>query len=64
MSSHLFLQRKVAMLVWYDIFKWLGVVIVMPPNNFYLFDCLRGAACSKQSRKGFMLIWHAVLWCI
>jgi hypothetical protein len=56
MSSHLFLQRKVAMLVWYDIFKWLGVVIVMPPNNFYLFDCLSGAACSKQSRKGFMLV--------
>jgi hypothetical protein len=43
-ACHLFLHCKVALVVWYEIFKWLGVVIVMPPNLFYLFDCLVGAA--------------------
>jgi hypothetical protein len=35
-SSHLFLHCKVAMVVWYEIFKWLGVVIVVP-GIFFTF---------------------------
>ncbi|MCH88363.1 LINE-1 reverse transcriptase like, partial [Trifolium medium] len=54
-SSHLFLHCKVAMEVWYEIFKWLGVVIVMPPTLFHLFDCLSEAVKAKKSRKGFRL---------
>jgi hypothetical protein len=41
------------MVVWYEIFKWLGVVVVMPPNLFLLFDCLSVAARNKKIRKGF-----------
>jgi hypothetical protein len=63
-SSHLFLHCRVAMVVWYEIFKWLGVVVVMPPNLFLLFDCLSVAARNKKIRKGFRLIWHTVIWCI
>jgi hypothetical protein len=63
-SIHLMLHSKVAMIVWYEIFKWLIVVIVMAPNLFYLFDCLIGATRSKKERKGFVLVWHSTLWCI
>jgi hypothetical protein len=63
-SSHLFLHCNVAMVVWYQIFKWLGVVVVIPPNLFHLFDCLSVAAKNKKIKKGFHLIWHTVIWSI
>ncbi|CAJ2669139.1 unnamed protein product [Trifolium pratense] len=63
-SSHLFLRCKVAHSVWYAIFKWLGVVIVMPPNFFHLFACFEEAASTKKTRQGFRLVWHSVLWAI
>jgi hypothetical protein len=50
--------------VWYEIFKWLGVVIVVPPNLFYIFDCLGATVKNKKVRKGFRLIWHAAIWSI
>jgi hypothetical protein len=53
-STHLFLHCKVASAVWYGIFRWLGVVIVMPPNLFYLFDCLSEAAKSIKDRTAFV----------
>jgi hypothetical protein len=34
----------------------------MPENLFYLFDCVRGAAKNKKFRRGFLLVWHMVLW--
>ncbi|MCH79402.1 LINE-1 reverse transcriptase like [Trifolium medium] len=63
-SLHLFLHCKVALVVWYAIFKWLGVVIVIPPNLFFLFDCLCESALTKKSKKGFALVWHSVIWSI
>jgi hypothetical protein len=63
-SNHLFLHCKTAFIVWYEIFKWLGVVIVMPPNLFHLFDVLSVAAKSKKAKKGFRLVWHSVIWSI
>jgi hypothetical protein len=56
--------KLVAHLVWYEIFKWLGLVIVMPPNPFYLFDCVSEAAKNKKVRDGFCLVWHTdtVIW--
>ncbi|GAU29053.1 hypothetical protein TSUD_278100 [Trifolium subterraneum] len=63
-SRHLFMHCKVAHSVWYEISKWLGVVIVMPSNLFHLFDYFSAAAFSKKSRKCFRLVWHSVLWSI
>ncbi|WJX96105.1 hypothetical protein P8452_77351 [Trifolium repens] len=63
-STHLFLHCKLALGVWYQIFKWLGVIIVVPPNLFHLFDCLSEAAKNGKSRKGFRLVWHSVIWCM
>jgi hypothetical protein len=54
----------VAFSVWYAIFKWLGVVIVMPANLFYLFDCLSGAVASIKAKNKFKLVWHTVIWSI
>jgi hypothetical protein len=63
-TSHLFLHCNMALVVWYGIFKWLGVVIVVPPNLFYLFYWLSSAAKSKKARRGFRLVWHSVVWSI
>ncbi|MCH91770.1 LINE-1 reverse transcriptase like [Trifolium medium] len=51
-ANHLFLHCKVVLSVWYAIFKWLGVVIVMPPSLFNLFDSVNAVTTSKKVRKG------------
>jgi hypothetical protein len=61
-ENHLFLFCDFSMSVWKAIFRWLDVVIVIPPNIFVLFDCFIGAASNKKIRGGYYLIWHAVLW--
>jgi hypothetical protein len=48
--------------VWCEIFKWLGVVVMMPANSFHLFDCFSEAGVNKKSRKGFRLVWHTAIW--
>jgi hypothetical protein len=37
-------------------FSWLGVVIIVPPNLFTLFDGLSVVAKNKKMRKDFRLI--------
>jgi hypothetical protein len=61
---HLFLFCEFAMRVWKSIFRWLGIVLVIPPNLSLLFDCFTAAAGSKKERKGYSLIWHATVWTI
>ncbi|MCH90812.1 F-box family protein, partial [Trifolium medium] len=55
-SIHLFLHCPSAMMVWYDIFRWLGVVIVIPHSLFSLFEVLRGSARNAKVRHGFLMI--------
>jgi hypothetical protein len=62
--NHLFMHCHVSFSVWYAVLKWLGLVMVMPQNMFVLFDCFWGAAVGAQRRKGYILIWHAVVWAI
>jgi hypothetical protein len=42
--AHLFLFCDFAVVVWKAIFRWLGLVIVIPPNVSMMFDCFTGAA--------------------
>jgi hypothetical protein len=63
-SSHLFLHCPNTIWVWYEIFRWLGVVIVIPPNLAVLFEVFRSAAKNKKIRQGFLMIWHATIWSI
>jgi hypothetical protein len=48
---HLFLYCCFSSSIWYVTFKWLGLLLIMPPNLFYLFDCLCGAAVGKNRRR-------------
>jgi exonuclease III len=61
-ANHLFLFCKVAHVVWYEIFRWLGLVIVMPPSIMILFDCVSESAKNKMVRKGLRFVWHTVVW--
>jgi hypothetical protein len=61
-ARHLFLFCDFASLVWNAIFRWLGVIIVLPSDVFVLFDCLTGAAANKKIGKGIALIWHTTVW--
>jgi hypothetical protein len=55
-SIHLFLHCPFAMRVWYDIFRWIRVVIVMPPSIALLFEMLSGSVRNKKLRQGFLMI--------
>jgi hypothetical protein len=61
-AAHLFLFCDVASMVWKVIFRWLGLVIIIPPNMASLYECFLGAAGNKKARIGFSLIWHATVW--
>ncbi|GAU24549.1 hypothetical protein TSUD_148900 [Trifolium subterraneum] len=63
-SVHLFLHCPSAMLVWKEVFRWLGVMIVIPPSLFSLFEIFRGSAKNAKIGQGFVMIWHATLWCL
>jgi hypothetical protein len=63
-SIHLFLHCSSAMEIWYELFRWLGVVIVIPPNLLMVFEMFRSSARNKKVRQDFLMIWHATLWSI
>jgi hypothetical protein len=63
-ENHLFLFCDFAMRVWNAIFRWLGLIVIIPPNISMLFECFTGAAGSKKLRSGYSLIWHATVWMI
>jgi hypothetical protein len=62
--NHLFLHCKVSSVIWYAVFKWLCLVLIMPPNMFIHFYCFRGTTVGVQRRKGYLIIWHAIVWAI
>jgi hypothetical protein len=63
-ESHLFLFCDFATGVWKAVFRWLGLIMVIPPSLSGLFDCFVAAAVSKKGRAVFSLIWHATVWVI
>jgi hypothetical protein len=63
-ANHLFMFCSFAHGVWVRIFRWLGMVFVMPQNLFTFFDSFVGAAINKLAAKGFALIWHTTIWLI
>jgi hypothetical protein len=63
-TAHLFLFCDFARRVWNSIFRWLGLVIIIPQNCFTLFDCFTSAASYKKLRAGYSLRLHAIIWAI
>jgi hypothetical protein len=58
---HLFLFCDFADCVWKAIFRWLGLIIVIPPSIPFLFVFFTGAGGSTKMRRGFSLICHTTV---
>jgi hypothetical protein len=63
-SNHLLLHCPSAMKVWSEIFKWLDILIVIPPLIASLFEIVKEATRNAKIHRGFLLIWHTTLWSI
>jgi hypothetical protein len=50
-ANHLFLFCNMSHLVLYEIFKWLGVVVIMPSNVMTLFACFIDSVRNMKLRK-------------
>jgi hypothetical protein len=63
-SNHLFLHCPSVMMVWGEIFKWVGVEIIIPPSLPSLFEMIKGSGRNSKIRSGLVLIWHSSIWAI
>jgi hypothetical protein len=61
---HLFLHCNCTMQVWYQVMKWLGLVVIPPPNLFMSLEMLIGYAKGKRQKEGLVLIWISFMWVI
>jgi hypothetical protein len=55
-AKHLFAHCWFGHRVWYEIFKWFGVLMVMPHNLMSLLDCFCASVYNKRSKRGFLLV--------
>jgi hypothetical protein len=63
-SQHLFLHCSFAANIWYAVMRWLGVVVVLPPNVMLSYGGLVAYGTNKKLRKGFSLVWLTFVWAI
>lgn len=61
---HLFSHCDFAYRVWYEVFQWLGVVIITPSNLFILFKCFSVMTRNNKVQNGYWLILHTTILCI
>jgi hypothetical protein len=52
------------MKVWYEVMKWLGFIIIVPPNLVSGFGTLVGYGRGKNEKVCLALIWNSFLWSI
>jgi hypothetical protein len=62
LACHLFLHCNFTAEVWYALSRWLGIVLVLPPNISLSYACFVGCGSNKKRRKGFSIIWLAFIW--
>ncbi|RHN54844.1 putative RNA-directed DNA polymerase [Medicago truncatula] len=63
-ATHLFLHCEWTFKVWSKVGGWLGINFITPQSLFQHFECWNGEIGRRKLRKGYWLIWHAVLWTI
>jgi hypothetical protein len=63
-TVHLFLHCACSMKVWYEVMKWLGFIIIVPPNLVSGFGTLVGYGRGKNEKVCLALIWNSFLWSI
>jgi hypothetical protein len=61
-ANHLFLHYDVAAKVWYEINRWLGFYLVIPPNLFLSFAMWTTWGMNKFVKAGLRLIWCVSIW--
>jgi hypothetical protein len=61
-ACHLFLHCRKTAMIWYDLYRWLGVVSVLSPSVPMSYAVMVGCGSNKKRRKGFSIIWLASLW--
>jgi hypothetical protein len=63
-SVHLFLHCSCATKVWYDLMKWLGFVIIVPPDLVSSFGVLLASGKGKRGKVCLNIIWNSFVWSI
>jgi hypothetical protein len=63
-ATHIFLYCKVIILVWGQIFVWLGFHFELPHNILSLLILVATSVGEKHVRHGLVMIWTAVIWII
>ncbi|MCI04536.1 putative ribonuclease H protein, partial [Trifolium medium] len=63
-SRHIFLHCRFAADVWYHVNRWLGTMVVLPPDVMMSYGQLVGCGGNKKIRKGFSIVWLAFVWVI
>jgi hypothetical protein len=63
-AGHLFLNCEITAKIWYDIVKWIGFQMMLPPTLNHSFAIMANCGKGKRGKKGMMLIWHAFIWTV
>ncbi|MCI16926.1 pantothenate synthetase [Trifolium medium] len=50
--------------IWYAVCRWLGVVVVLPPDVMIMYGTLVCSGRNKRLKKGFSIVWLAFIWVI
>jgi hypothetical protein len=59
---HLFLHCDYAVVIWYSVCRWLGVVVVLPAEVVMSYGVLVGSGINKKIRRGYSVVWLAFIW--
>ncbi|GAU46639.1 hypothetical protein TSUD_246650 [Trifolium subterraneum] len=63
-TIHLFLHCDWVAKVWYEITRWLGFTLIIPPNLAISFAMWATCVSNKKEKKGICLIWNAFMWVV
>jgi hypothetical protein len=63
-SHHLFLHCCFTADVRYKVCRWLGLIIVIPPEAMMSYDQLTGCCANKRMKRGYSIVWLAFIWVI
>jgi hypothetical protein len=61
-SCHLFLHCHFSAAVWNALTRWLGVVILIPPNALMAYVTFVTHGSNTKRRKGYSIVWLAFVW--
>jgi hypothetical protein len=60
-AIHLFLHCSWAAKAWYDLMKWLGFVIIVPPDLVSSFGMLLASGRGKRRKDCLTIIWNSLM---